>query len=182
MSRYLPATKWMILIVLFAGLYRFALPAASRLHPTALSRALEAGDVAAARFLLDTNAEVRFEDICCTPLHQASVLGQIRTVRELLADGASVDAPDVNGQSALFGAAATGRDDVVQALLKRGANVRLVDRFGRTALHWAAISGSEEIAAALIARGADPDAVDARGETPWALARVAGIADSTGTH
>jgi hypothetical protein len=181
MSRYLPAAKWMILLALFAGLYRFALPAASGLHPTALSRALEAGDVTAAHFLIETSAEVGCGDVCCTPLHQAAVLGQIRTVRELLADGASVDAPDVNGQSALFSAAATGRDDVVQALLKQGANVRLVDRFGRTALHWAAISGSEEIAAALIARGADPDAVDARGETAWALAQSAGI-DAAGTH
>jgi ankyrin repeat protein len=171
----------MILIVLFAGLYRFALPAAPDSHRTALNRALEAGDVTAAHFLLEAGTEASVEDVCCTPLHQASVLGQVRTVRELLVDGESVDAPDANGQSALFSAAATGRDDVVQALLKQGANVRLVDRFGRTALHWAAISGSEEIAAALIARGADPDAVDARGETPWALAQSAGN-DLAGTH
>ncbi len=161
----------MILLVLFAGLYRFALPAAPDSHRTALNRALEAGDVTAAQFLLASGRDGKVEEICCTPL---SVLGQVRTVRELLADGASVDAPDANGQSALFSAAATGRDDIVELLLKRGANVRLVDRLGRTPLHWAAISGSEEIAAALIARGADPDAVDARGETPWGLAQSAG--------
>jgi ankyrin repeat protein len=175
MSRCLhpnPTAACLTLVALFVGLYYCSKPPAAREQPNALSKVLEAADVPAARFLLEAGANLTQKDICDTPLHKASILGNVSAVRSLLDDGAATEAVDSCGQTPLFAAAALGRDEVAQALLARGANARVVDRRGRTPLHWAVASGCEEMAAILTDYGADPDAQDADGVTPRGLANA----------
>jgi ankyrin repeat protein len=175
MSRYLhprPAAKCLTLVAIFVGLYYCSKPPTAREPRNALSKALETADVPAARFLLEVGANLTQKDICNTPLHKASVLGNLSVVHSLLDDGAAVEAVDSCGQTPLFAAAALGQDDIAQALLARGASVRIADRTGRTPLHWAVASGCEEMAALLTDYGADPDARDADGVTPRSLAQA----------
>ena len=62
----------------------------------------------------------------------------IKNVRELLANGADVDAKDKNGETALHWAACDGRVDVAKILIEKGADVDAKDNHGWTALHEAA--------------------------------------------
>lgn len=57
-----------------------------------------------------------------TPLHLAALQGHPPMIVLLLANGASVNAEDVDGQTPLFVAAAAGHADAVQALLDARAN------------------------------------------------------------
>jgi ankyrin repeat protein len=83
--------------------------------------------------------------------------GSMRVLRVLLDQpGIQVDAPAVNGNSALMMAAFKRNRDAAEALLARGA---AVNRPGWTPLHYAAASGDEDIAKLLIKRGAKLDAV-----------------------
>jgi ankyrin repeat protein len=159
-----------VLAALFVGLYRFSQPATPPAPNSALGRALAAGDIPAACFLLQAATDVDQHGICRTPLHQAALLGQAEVVRTLLDKGAEIDAADDVGQTPLFAAASLGNETVAEVLLRRGASVHARDHIGRTPLHWAAASGCEEMAALLIQHGADPTARDAIGKTPLALA------------
>src|SRR5258706_4259760 len=173
MSRFLHPSliaKCLALVALFAGLYRYGRPSAPLPPPNALGKVLAISDIPAASFLLEAGADVGQDRICCTPLHQAALLGQMEVVRSLLDKGAAIEATDGDGQTPLFAAAGLGHEAVAEALLERGASVRVRDRAGRTALHWAVASGSEEMAALLLAYGADPNARDVSGNTPLALA------------
>ncbi len=63
----------------------------------------------------------------------------------LLARGASLDAANRAGITALINAAFFGHDPVVQLLLQRGANARAVDQKRRAALHWAALNDNDAV-------------------------------------
>jgi ankyrin repeat protein len=64
----------------------------------------------------------------------------------LVKAGSDVDAPqDSIGQTALMGAAVSGKVETVKALLEAGANVLVKDRDGRTAIDHAEKGGNEEI-------------------------------------
>lgn len=56
-------------------------------------------------------------------IHQAACLGQLEKVKQLLAEGAEVDALDPQGWTALRWAAQEGHVDVVQLLLAHGADI-----------------------------------------------------------
>mgnify|MGYP006294793279 CR=1 FL=1 len=76
------------------------------------------------------------------------------TVRRLLAEGASVDAPDSAGDRPLIIAAYLGHTEVVEILLAAGADLTVVDPGMRaTALHAAAYAGRAEAAGVLIDHG-----------------------------
>jgi uncharacterized protein len=73
-----------------------------------------------------------------TPLHCASWRNENQSVVELLlANGAQVNAQDIDGQTALVEAIKYGQETIAQLLLDHGANPRLKDRFGRTPLFMA---------------------------------------------
>lgn len=83
--------------------------------------------------------------------------GSMRVLQVLLdAPGIQVDAPAMNGNTALMMAAFKGNQAAAEALVARGASV---NRTGWTPLHYAAASGNEGIATMLIKRGAKLDAV-----------------------
>lgn len=66
-------------------------------------------------------------------------------MQALLAKGASLDAANAAGITALINAAFFGHDAVVQLLLQRGANARAVDKKRRAALHWAALNDHDAV-------------------------------------
>ena len=69
--------------------------------------------------------------------------------------GTNVDAPALNGNTALMMAAFKHNKPAAEALIAKGA---AVNRPGWTPLHYAAASGDDEIARLLLARGARVDA------------------------
>lgn len=83
--------------------------------------------------------------------------GSMRVLQALLDQpGIQLDAPALNGNTALMMAAFKRNRPAAEALVARGA---AVDRAGWTPLHYAAASGDEDIARLLIKRGARVDAV-----------------------
>jgi ankyrin repeat protein len=83
--------------------------------------------------------------------------GSMRVLQLLLDQpGIQLDAPAMNGNTALMMAAFKRNRPAAEALVARGA---AVNRPGWTPLHYAAASGDEDIARLLIKRGARVDAV-----------------------
>jgi cytohesin len=113
-----------------------------------------------------------------TALHHACLQGDARAVAALLeADvaGATVDARNSEGNSALILASFKGCEGAVSALLARGARQDFQDSGGKTALHWAADRGFASVVELLCAApGARVDAVDSKGRTPLILASLEG--------
>ena len=97
------------------------------------------------------------------PLHAAAVAEQGKVVSLLLSRGASVDALDNIGRTALLSFVSSDATDlaILKALLTSGADTNLLD--GATRLHaldHATIHGRPEIVELLIAFGADVNAKD----------------------
>src|SRR5688572_18416244 len=74
----------------------------------------------------------------------------------LLQAGASVDARDTNGGTALMNAAILGDSALVDLLLEHRADVNATDKAGRPALLYATVARYGEIRKRLLAAGADP--------------------------
>ncbi len=87
-------------------------------------------------------------------LRAAASLGDVETVRTLLAGGADVDDASEYGATPLILASMRGRTEVARVLLEAGANADLADAFyGRTPLGWATEGGYEPIVSLLFANG-----------------------------
>jgi ankyrin repeat protein len=83
--------------------------------------------------------------------------GSMRVLQVLLDHpGIQLDAPALNGNTALMMAAFKRNRPAAEALVARGA---AVNRQGWTPLHYAAASGDEDVARLLIKRGAKVDAI-----------------------
>lgn len=89
-------------------------------------------------------------------------------------NGASLDARDGAGQTALHIAAYHGEKKLVFFLLRQGMDVDIRDSREATPLHWASINANLETIHALIDRGADVNALDGSNATPlyWAITGV----------
>ncbi len=88
-------------------------------------------------------------------LRNAAREGDLARIEELIAGGASVDAPNRYGATALFFAADRGHLEVVRRLADAGAALDLADRFYQmTPLSRAAGSGHREVVLFLLGRGA----------------------------
>lgn len=67
----------------------------------------------------------------------AAQAGDIASLEAYLSDGQDIDAPLVDGKTALHHAAMWGREEAVEFLLSRGADHRKTDDFGRTPVFYA---------------------------------------------
>lgn len=76
-------------------------------------------------------------------------------VRVLVSAGASLEAKDQHGCTALLLAAVRGRAAAAEVLLAAGADADATDAHGGTALHFAAFLGHLAVAKALVTAGAD---------------------------
>ena len=109
----------------------------------------------------------------------AAARGDKTAIRELLKQGADVNAAQGDGMSALHWAADRGDLELADLLIYGGANSGAVTRIGQyTPLHLAAKAGSAAVAKALIKAGADVNAKsNPSGATPLHLAALAGSVD-----
>jgi uncharacterized protein len=98
-------------------------------------------------------------------------------LRTLLQRKPDVNAPEVDGTTALHWAAYQGDLETTDLLLRAGANPRIVNRYGVTALSLAVERGVATVVERLLRAGADANAVLPGGETVLMTAARAGHAD-----
>jgi ankyrin repeat protein len=99
-------------------------------------------------------------------------------VRTLVAQGASVNAAQPDGTTALHWAARTDDLSTAQLLLKSGAKVDAATRYGVTPLYLASVNGSAPMIDALLAAGASANAANPGGETALMTAARTGRIDA----
>lgn len=102
-----------------------------------------------------------------TPLHVASSLGYLESVKRLIEAGVDKDIKTpVTAVTPLHLACLEGRLEVVSYLTSQGADKDAKSANGYTPLHWASDEGHLEVVSYLISQGADKDAKAANGYTP----------------
>lgn len=107
-----------------------------------------------------------------TALYKAVIAGDGAKVRQLILDGADVNARDKRGRTPLMVTAGKGQAEIVEMLLAAGARVNAKMDGGTSALQFAAWSGDDRTVKALLGAGADPNAQSKSGTT--ALEAAAG--------
>ena len=95
-------------------------------------------------------------------------------VRSLIGAHADVNAPQVDGTTALHWAAYVDDLELAKLLLDSGAKPGLVNRYGTTVLAQACINGDGRMVELLLAHGADPNQALPGGETPLMTASRTG--------
>ena len=114
-----------------------------------------------------------------SPVAEAASRGDLTAVRELLRNGADVNAAQGDGMTALHWAAKHGNDEMARVLLYAGAVTEATTRLGdNTPLHLAARNGRGTVVATLLEAGADASARTTTGVTPLHLAARAGAEDA----
>ena len=108
------------------------------------------------------------------PIVDAVKGGKIDAVRSLLAQKADVNAPDLDGTTALHWAAHFDNLAAADLLIKAGADARASNRYGVTPLWLACINGSAPMVERLLNAGADPETRMAEGDTALMTAARAG--------
>lgn len=86
-------------------------------------------------------------------------------VRTLLQQRVDVNAPEVDGTTALHWAARSGDLEITKLLIGARANVKAANRYGVTPLYLACVNGSAAIVELLLKEGADPNTALPEGET-----------------
>jgi len=83
----------------------------------------------------------------------AAMRGDLAAVRTLIVKKADVNAPQVDGATALHWAVHLDNAEMVEALIKAGANAKAVNRDGATPLSIAALYGNPRVVEALLKGG-----------------------------
>jgi ankyrin repeat protein len=109
------------------------------------------------------------------PVADAAMAREREAVKNLLKNGADVNAAQGDGMTALHWASRNGDAELTQMLLFAGANVKATTRLGGyTPLMMAAEQGHAAVIAALLTGGSDPKAANTMGTTPLMLAAASG--------
>lgn len=102
-----------------------------------------------------------------TPLHFATLAGNLRTVALLTSLGADINAREVRGATPLHIAARRGHYKIAKHLIDNNADTDVEETdTGDTPLHGATATPSEEIVQLLLCSGASPTRRNLVGETP----------------
>lgn len=107
-------------------------------------------------------------------LINAARAGNVTEVRDLIAEGADINAKNAAGKTVLMVAANLGNARIVDILLSEGADVNAKDNLESTALIAAAYKGNLHILKALLAQGADVNAESKNGVTALSTAKTVG--------
>ena len=101
---------------------------------SAILRAVDAGNEAMVKLLLEYNANVEIrDDLNRGLLHSAAIDGYERIVGLLLEKGLDIDAQDHNGKTPLHDASRHGNNNVAKLLLHSDADQSIKDKYQRTA-------------------------------------------------
>ena len=131
---------------------------------TLLMVAVERGDLATARVLLERGVPIEAENgNKQTALHLATASGHKPVVGLLIDRGADKEAKDRKGRTPLHLAATNGHNPVASLLIDRGADKEAKDNEDQRALHLAAANGHNEMIGLLVERGANKNAKDVFG-------------------
>ena len=112
------------------------------------------------------------------PLADAAEKMDRPAIRALLAQHAPVDAPQIDGMTALLWAAYHDDLPVVDLMVRAGANVNAANRYGVTPLSLACTNGNGAMVELLLKAGEDPNAALPGGETPLMTAARSGTLPS----
>ncbi|GMF27694.1 unnamed protein product [Phytophthora lilii] len=116
---------------------------------------------------------------CGESKHRATALmlcTSVACATTLIDNGASLDAMNSSGMTAMHYAASTGNAAFVSLLVYRGADVNQTDSRGATALHWAVFEGFQYTAMLLVGYGANQKICDSEKQTPLMIASALGDA------
>lgn len=105
-----------------------------------------------------------------TPLHVASFMGRLQTVKILLEYGAEINAKTQEGATALYYAAQENQKEILQLLLEKGADINSQRSYGYAPLHVSALNGLVDICKILIENGADINIRSHNNSTPLYVA------------
>jgi ankyrin repeat protein len=108
----------------------------------------------------------------------AAAKGDKAAVRTLLAQKADVNAPQVDGATALHWAIYRDDEELVDLLIRSGANVKAANRDGVTPLAMASLYGKPAMILKLLKAGADASEVGPNGQTALMLAARNGNPDA----
>ncbi len=108
----------------------------------------------------------------------AAMRGDNAAVRTLVRQKADVNAPQVDGATALHWAIYRDDEELVDLLLRAGANPKTANREGVTPLAMAALYGKASMIGKLLKAGADAKEVGPHGQTPLMLAARNGNPDA----
>ncbi len=137
---------------------------------TALHLASTYGRTSVVAFLLaQPNIQVDPIEHSCnaTPLHMASIMGQVEAVKLLVAKNAQIDARNNDNATPLFLACQEGYPEIVRFLFENGASLEAPLRDGGTPLHVAASNGHLTVVQLLVSKGATIRTMKNNGATPW---------------
>jgi ankyrin repeat protein len=115
-----------------------------------------------------------------SPIADAAMKGDRTAVRALIAQKADVNAPQLDGATALQWAAYNNDLEMADILIAAGANVKAANREGATSMYLASLEGSAPMMEKLLQAGADANAPGPQGETPLMLASRSGNLDAIG--
>ena len=100
--------------------------------------------------------ELASQNVCEMGIHQAIIQGDLKSVKQHIANGTDVNEPEkMSGSTPLVTAALFGRVEIAAYLMNSGADVNLRNNDGSTALHTAAFFCQAEIVEMLLQNGAD---------------------------
>lgn len=95
------------------------------------------------------------QDMNQIPLHKAAARGDAAMIETLLSKGASIDARDSRGQTALLVATRANRTEAARALIAAGADVNAKDDIQDSPYLYAGARGHLDILKMTLAHGAD---------------------------
>ena len=104
-------------------------------------------------------------DAAAQSLVEAVKQGDLAQVRALVERGADVDAPEIDGTTALHWAVHRDDGDMAALLIRAGADVTAANRYGVAPIALASLNGSAPMVARLLAAGADANRAQPEGET-----------------
>jgi ankyrin repeat protein len=98
-------------------------------------------------------------------LIKASEYNYLEKVKQLLEEGADVNAKDDFGKTALMWACEYGYKEIAELLIEKGADLNAQDKYGLTALIYATKWSQKEVVKLLLEKGADMNIKDKDGRT-----------------
>ncbi len=113
-----------------------------------------------------------------SPLIEAVKQGDGAAVHSLLDRGAAVNAPEIDGTTALHWAVHRDDGDIASLLIDAGADVTAVNRYGVAPIALASLNGSAPMLARLLVAGADANRAQPEGETALMTAARTGQVES----